>query len=102
MVGVSLASEFEHAVQVLDDVALLHRMAEGTLMSRMSEGLPGSCWSTGAESCRACQSQSPHSCEESRAPLSRRGRRKACSSRRSSVCATRSPWTMILASSAAP
>ena len=101
MVGVSVASEFEHAVQVLDDVALLHRMAEGTLMTRMSEGPPGSCWSTGAESCRACRSQSPHSCWESRAPLSRRGRRKACSSRRSSVCVTRSPWTMILASSAA-
>ena len=101
MVGVSVASEFEHAVQVLDDVALLHRMAEGTLMSRMSEGPPGSCWSTGAESCRACRSQSPHSCWESRAPLSRRGGRKACSSRRSSVCVTRSPWTMILASSAA-
>jgi hypothetical protein len=37
VVGVSVASEFEHAVQVLDDVALRHRMAEGTLMSRMSD-----------------------------------------------------------------
>ena len=70
-------------------------------MSRMSERPPGSCWSTGAESCRAYRSRSPHSCWESRAPLSRRGGRKACSSRRSSVCVTRSPWTMILASSAA-
>jgi hypothetical protein len=42
-------------------------------MRRMSEGPPGSCCSTGAESCRACRSQLPHSCWESRAPLSRRG-----------------------------
>jgi hypothetical protein len=32
---------------------------------------PGSCWSTGAEGCRACRSHSPHSCWEPRAPLSR-------------------------------
>jgi hypothetical protein len=32
VVGVFVASEFEGAVQVLDDVALLLRMAEGTLM----------------------------------------------------------------------
>jgi hypothetical protein len=57
MVGVSVASECEHAVQVRDAFALLHRMAEGTLMSRMSEGPPGSCWSTGAESCRTCRSR---------------------------------------------
>jgi hypothetical protein len=69
VVGVSVASEFEHAVQVLDDVALLHRMAEGTLMSRVSEGPPGSCWSTGAESCRACRSRSPHSCWSPATPL---------------------------------
>jgi hypothetical protein len=40
VVGVSVASEFEHAVQVLDDVALLHRMAEGTLMP----GCPRAAW----------------------------------------------------------
>ena len=36
----SAASEFKHAAQVLDDIALLHRMAAGTL-SRMSERPPG-------------------------------------------------------------
>jgi hypothetical protein len=51
VVGVSVTSEFEHALQVVDDVALLHRMADGTLDARMSEGPPESCWSTGAESC---------------------------------------------------
>jgi hypothetical protein len=30
VVGVSVANEFEHAVRVRDDVAPLHRMAEGT------------------------------------------------------------------------
>ena len=38
MVGVSVASEFEHAVQVRDDVALLHRMAEGTSMPGCPRG----------------------------------------------------------------
>jgi hypothetical protein len=41
VVGVSAASEFKHAAQVLDDIALPHRMAAGTLMSRMSERPPG-------------------------------------------------------------
>ena len=36
--GVSVASEFEHAVQILDDVALLHRMADGTLMPGCPRG----------------------------------------------------------------
>jgi hypothetical protein len=49
-VGVSVASESEHA-RSLTTLPLLHRVADGTLMSRMSEGPPGSCWSTGAESC---------------------------------------------------
>ena len=48
MVGVSVASEFEHAVQVLDDVAPAPD-GGGDLDEWMSEGPPGSCWSTGAE-----------------------------------------------------